>query len=117
MGRDIKGAVALTTSASGGAAAYRTDRSVVFRTGDFFGDLHEQYSGLDHASLGMRPSALGALPCPGRAATADARLAPSVAVILCRGPLPPATSFIGPGARRGRGKVPGREWAGARGGA
>ena len=53
LGRDIKGAVALTTAASAGAAAYLTDRDVVSLTGDFFGDLHEQYSGLDHVSLGV----------------------------------------------------------------
>jgi hypothetical protein len=53
MGRDIKGAVALTTSVSAGAAAYLTDRDVVSLTGDFFGDLHERYGGLDHVSLGM----------------------------------------------------------------
>jgi hypothetical protein len=53
MGRDIKGAAALTTSVAAGAAAYLTDRDVVSLTGDFFGDLHEQYSGLDHVSLGV----------------------------------------------------------------
>ncbi len=53
MDRDIKGAAALVTSASGGAAAYLTDRHVVSLTGDFFGDLHERYSGLDHVALGV----------------------------------------------------------------
>jgi long-subunit fatty acid transport protein len=53
MGRDIKGAAALTTSVSAGGAAYLTDRDVVSLTGDFFGDLRERYSGLDHVSLGM----------------------------------------------------------------
>jgi hypothetical protein len=51
-GRDIKGAVALVTSASGGAAAYPTDRHTVSLTADLFGDLHESYSGLDHVALG-----------------------------------------------------------------
>lgn len=53
LGRDIKGDVALATSASVGWAAYLTDRDVVSLTGDFFGDLHEEYDGLDHVSLGM----------------------------------------------------------------
>jgi hypothetical protein len=52
MDRDIKGAVALVTSASGGAAAYLTDRHTVSLTADLFGDLHESYSGLDHVALG-----------------------------------------------------------------
>ena len=53
MDRDIKGAAALVTSASGGAVAYLTDRHVVSLTGDLFGDLHESYSGLDHVALGV----------------------------------------------------------------
>jgi hypothetical protein len=53
MDRDIKGAAALVTAVSGGGAAYLTDRHVVSLTGDFFGDLHESYSGLDHAALGL----------------------------------------------------------------
>ena len=53
MDRDIKGAAALVTSASGGAAAYLTDRHVVSLTGDLFGDLHESYGGLDHVALGV----------------------------------------------------------------
>ena len=53
MDRDIKGAAALLTSASGGAAAYLTDRHSVSLTGDVVGDLHERYSGLDHIALGV----------------------------------------------------------------
>jgi hypothetical protein len=53
MDRDIKGAAALVTSASGGASAYLTDRHVISVTGDLFGDLHESYSGLDHVALGV----------------------------------------------------------------
>jgi hypothetical protein len=53
MGRDIKGAAALVTSASGGWAAYLSDRHVVSLTADVFGDLHESYSGLDHVALGV----------------------------------------------------------------
>ena len=52
MGRDIKGAAALTASGTAGWAIYLTDRDVLSVTGDVFGDLHERYSGLDHVSLG-----------------------------------------------------------------
>jgi hypothetical protein len=51
--RDIKGAAALATAATAGVATYLSDRNVLSFTGDVFGDLHEQYSGLDHVSFGL----------------------------------------------------------------
>jgi hypothetical protein len=53
MGRDIKGAAAFTTSAAAGVATYLSDRNAVSLTGDGVGALYEQYSGLDHISLGV----------------------------------------------------------------
>ncbi len=62
MGRDIKRAAALTAAVSARAATYLADRDVVSLTGDFFGDLHEQYSGLDQRDALLRLAQV----CPGR---------------------------------------------------
>jgi len=79
MGRDIKGAAVLATSATAGVATYLSDRHVVSLTGDVVGDLHERYSGLDHVSLGMTAAfrsklGLGAAAPWVRVAASGARL-------------------------------------------
>jgi long-subunit fatty acid transport protein len=52
MDRDIKDDAALTLSGAAGRAWYLTDRDLVSVAGTLFGDLHEQYSGLDHVAVG-----------------------------------------------------------------